>query len=31
MTLSQRTLQRRWQAARLKVFQAMNGVFPDDL
>jgi RNA polymerase sigma-70 factor (ECF subfamily) len=26
---SERTLQRRWQAARLRVFQAMKGVLPD--
>jgi len=29
LNLSERTLQRRWQSARLKVFEAMKGVLPD--
>ncbi|MBM4070264.1 MAG: sigma-70 family RNA polymerase sigma factor [Planctomycetes bacterium] len=29
LNLSERTLQRRWQSARLKIFQAMNGTLPE--
>jgi RNA polymerase sigma-70 factor (ECF subfamily) len=29
LSLSERTLQRRWQSARLKIFQAMKGVLPE--
>ncbi len=29
LNLSERTLQRRWQSARLKIFQAMKGMLPD--
>jgi RNA polymerase sigma factor (sigma-70 family) len=29
LNLSERTLQRRWQSARLKVFHALNGTLPE--
>jgi RNA polymerase sigma factor (sigma-70 family) len=29
LNISERTLQRRWQSARLKVFQAMKGTLPE--
>jgi predicted DNA-binding protein (UPF0251 family) len=29
LNVSERTLKRRWQAARLKIHQALKGVMPD--
>jgi len=29
LNMSERTLQRRWQAARLKIFDALNGYLPE--
>jgi RNA polymerase sigma factor (sigma-70 family) len=29
LNVSERTLQRRWQSARLKVFEAMRGALPE--